>query len=130
MSKYDAVLPAQTAAAADSITVDAVIETSDDLENILVTALLIPPSGFTTVTGQATNNATISVRQLRAGAVIATPAAVTLGVGTNLVAETPLTVPIVAGSTWQAGDVIDVLMHQNGAGIAIGAGVIAEVEFN
>ncbi len=74
MSKYDAVLPAQTAAAADSITVDAVIETSDDLENILVTALLIPPAGFTTVTGQATNNATISVRQLRAGAVIATPA--------------------------------------------------------
>jgi len=130
MSKYIAVLPAQTAGGADSFTVTlGAVEVTDDTEASLVATLLIPPPGFVTVTGVATNNATINIRQLRAGAVIATPAAVTLGVGTNLVAETPLSVPG-AGASFQAGDVLDVLMHQNGAGIAIGSGIVAEVELN
>lgn len=131
MAAYRCTLPAQTAAGGDSTTIcGGAVETTDDTDNTLYRVLLIPPNGFSTVTGVATDNATISVRQLRAGSLVATPASVTLGVGTNLVAEVPLVVPIVAAAAFQQDDVLEVRMHQNGAGIAIGAGVIAEVEIS
>jgi hypothetical protein len=130
VSHYGANLPAQSAAGADAITVLDGVETTDDNESFVAAARLIPPAGFTTVTGVATNNATISVRLLRAGSVLGTLASVQLVVGKNLVAETPLAMTLTAPQTLvpREGDVIDCLMHQNGTGIAIGANVKVEVE--
>ena len=139
MSAYTAVLPAQAAAGADVTTLLGAIQTTVDQETAVERVVLIPPAGFATVTGQATNNATITVRQLRAGAVVASFAALTTAAGTNLVAETPLQL-VLSGLGGQGGsggtrlafvedDVLDVVQHQNGTGQAIGAGIVVEAEF-
>lgn len=130
MSKYAQALPAQTAAGAPSTTVLGTVETTDDQETTLVAVTLTAPAGFTTVTGVATNNVTFNVRQLRAGAPLGTVASLTLAAGTNLVAETPVNVPITAPLAVEAGDVFDVQMVQNGTGLAVGAGVFAQVDVN
>lgn len=124
-------LPAQAAAGADIITMLDTFEVQDS-QGLGVTRIVItPPPGYATVTGVATNNVTFSVRQVRAGAVVATIASLTVGAGVSLVAETPVVVPITAPATplLQADDMLDVLMHQNGTGLAIGAGlfVVANV---
>jgi len=128
-----ATLPAQTAAGADSTTEVGQISTVQGTDNYLARCEFIPPPGFTTVTGQATNNFTGTLRQLRAGAVlVANVATITTALNTNLAAETPLAMTINATQAQQAnfqqGDVLDLLMHQNGTGQAIGAGVVVEVE--
>ncbi len=128
MSKYVQTLPSQAAAGATSTTVIGTAEATDDLSNELSAVVLTPPAGFTTVTGVATNNVTFNVRQLRAGTPLGTVASVTLATGTNLVAETPLEVPITTPFAVEAGDVFDVQMVQNGTGLAVGAGVLAQVE--
>ena len=130
MSHYTQALPAQTAGGALSTTDVATVEATDDTGAVLVAVDLTAPGGFTTVTGVATNNVTFNVRQLRAGASLGTVASVTLAAGTNLVAETPLNVPITNGLAVQRGDVFDVQMQQNGTGLAVGAGVLAQVEIN
>jgi hypothetical protein len=131
VGRYAVTLSAQTAGAGDAIAVcNGAVQTVDDGGGSPsgIRCLLVPPPGFATVTGVVTNNATISFRQVRAGAVIATPASVTLAVGTNLVAETPLVVPLVAPAAFRPDDLVDIVMHQNGTGLAIGAGVVAELE--
>ena len=130
MSHYAAALPAQAAAGATVTTLIGTNETTDDNGDYVVAVGLTPPAGFTTVTGVATNNATFNVRQLRGGSVVATFASVTLNAGTNLTAETPLNVPITAATQIARGDVFDVQQVQNGTGLAVGAGVVAQVEVN
>lgn len=130
MSHYAAALPAQAAAGATVTTLIGTNETTDDNGDNVVAVNLTPPAGFTTVTGVATNNATFNVRQLRGGSVVATFASVTLNAGTNLTAETPLNVPITAATQIARGDVFDVQQVQNGTGLAVGAGVVAQVEVN
>ena len=128
MSAYAETLPAQAAAGATSTTVIGTTEATDDTSNVLSGVTLTPPAGFTTVTGVATNNVTFNVRQLRSGAVLGTVASVTLNAGTNLVAETPLTVPVTNPVAVESGDVFDVQMVQNGTGLAVGAGVAVQVD--
>lgn len=130
MSHYAAALPAQAAAGATVTTLIGTNETTDDNGVYVVAVDLTPPAGFTTVTGVATNNATFNVRQLRGGSVVATFASVTLNAGTNLTAETSLNVPITAATQIARGDVFDVQQVQNGTGLAVGAGVVAQVEVN
>jgi len=61
---------------------------------------------------------------------VATFAGLTLNAGTNLVAETPLSVPVTAPPNLQTNDVIDAVLHQNGTGLAVGAGVIVTIGIN
>lgn len=128
MSHYVQPLPAQTAGGATSTTYLGTVETTNDQGTELVAVTLTPPAGFATVTGVATHNVTFNVRHLRAGSSLGTVATVTLAVGTNLVAETPLNVPVTAPKAVRRGDVFDVQMVQNGDGLAVGAGVFAQVE--
>ena len=131
MPVYDSLaLPAQAAAGADATTLVATVEAADASGWGVTRMEITPPSGYTTVTGQATNNVTFSVRQVRAGAVQATIGSLTLAAGTNLVAETPVNVPVSTQVTLQQDDVLDVLMHQNGTGLAVGAGLIVTVDVN
>jgi hypothetical protein len=128
-ASYQATLPAQTAGGGDSTTLIATIEGAEDTNGQIVGLVLTPPAGYSTVTGVATNNVTFTFRQLRAGVLVQTVGAVTLAVGNNLVAETPLSVPItVPGVVIQPNDVVDVVMHQNGTGLAVAIGVQAEVQ--
>lgn len=117
---------AQAAAAADVITVAGAVSEVGGTDGQVVRASVTAPPG-STVNGQATNNATISVRQLRAGAVIATVATLTLGAGTNLLPEQP-TPMTVTPAVLQRGDVLDVLLHQNGTGLALPAGLVIDIE--
>lgn len=121
---------AQSAAGADINVLLGVVEPQDGQGNGVDRVVVTPPSGFATVTGIATNNATINVRQLRAGSSVGTFASLTLNVGTNLVAETPVAVPVTASPTLLAGDVLDAVLHQNGTGLAVGAGLIVQVTVN
>ena len=122
-------LPAQAAAGAAVATLLGVATDIAGTGNAVQRVTLVPPSGYTTVTGVATNNVTFALRQWRAGALIATVGTVTLTAGNNLVANTPLALTVTAGSL-TAGDVLDVLMTQNGTGLAVGAGVLAVAESN
>lgn len=125
MAALTAALPAQTAGGADTTTQLGVVEGAEDLNGQVVALKLSSPS---TVTGAATNNVTISFRQVRGGSVQATLGSVTLASGTNLTAETPLNVSVSTSTGIADGDVIDVLCHQNGTGLALPAGVVAEAE--
>lgn len=117
---------AQAAGAADVITVAGVVSevggSDGQAQRVSVTA----PAG-STVNGQATNNATISVRQLRAGVVVATLATLTLGVGASILPEQPTALAVTPAGL-QRGDVIDVLYHQNGSGLALPAGLVVDIE--
>ncbi|BAS17626.1 hypothetical protein AHiyo8_59290 [Arthrobacter sp. Hiyo8] len=130
MSRYTQALPAQTAAGATSTTYVGTAETTNGDVTNRVTVTLTPPAGFSTVTGVATNNVTFNVRQLRAGSSLGTIASLQLAVGANLVAETPITVPVTAPLAVQGNDVFDVQMVQNGTGLAVGAGVFVQVQVN
>ena len=123
-------LPAQSAAGGDATTWIGTHEPTDAGGNGVTAVVITPPPGYTTVTGVNTNNVTFNVRQVRAGTSQGTFATITLNSGTNLVAETPLVVPITAPPTLQFGDVFDVVMHQNGTGLAVGAGLFVTVDVN
>jgi cytochrome bd-type quinol oxidase subunit 2 len=62
---------------------------------------------------------TLNVRQLRAGAVVATVATILLATGTTYAAEVPVVVPITGTPVLVAGDVLDVQYVQTGAGLAL-----------
>lgn len=123
-------LPAQAAAGADANVIVGTTELTDGAGIGVSRVVVTPPAGYATVTGVATNNATINVRQLRAGAVLSTFASVTLNVGTNLVAEVPVNIPITTQVTVNPDDVIDAVLHQNGTGVAVGAGLIVTVDIS
>ena len=123
-------LPAQTAGGGTSTTYVGTFETADASGLGVTRVVITPPAGYSTVTGVATNNATFNVRQLRAGSAVTTFASLTLNSGTNLVAETPVSVPITGQPSLQADDEFDVQMVQNGTGLAVGAGLFVSVEVN
>ncbi|GAC1373737.1 MAG: hypothetical protein NVSMB4_00630 [Acidimicrobiales bacterium] len=124
-------LPAQALAGADAITLLGAFEVSDASGVGVTRVEIVPPAAYPTVTGTAApNNATISVRQMRANVLVATVASVTLAVGTNLVAETPVNVPVVGTPVLLADDVLDVLLHQNGTGLAINVGLEVVVDIS
>jgi ABC-type tungstate transport system permease subunit len=128
MSVAHVTLPAQTAGGATSSTLVHVAEATNDNGQNFVGAHLVSPS---LVTGVNTNTATINVRQLRAGVAVQTIASLPLVAGTNLAALTSVAIPA-AGATpaFQFGDVIDVQLVQSGAGLALPAGIRAQVEIN
>jgi len=131
MADYEIALPAQALAGADVATVIGSFEAQDGSGSGVTRVEVIPPAGYATVTGTAApNNAQINFRQLRSGAVVATFASLVLAAGTNLVAETPVNVPITSPVNLSADDVMDVVLHQNGTGLAVGAGLTAEVVTN
>ena len=127
MTMYSATLPALAANATPATVTVGVAEpaafTGDTVTSITLTA----PAGATTITGVATNNPTIAVRQVRNGTVVSTFATLTIGAGTNLVAETPVTIPVTSQPGLVAGDVIDVYMTQNGTGLALTAGLLLAI---
>lgn len=124
MSAYKVTLPAQAAAAADVVTVLEAVAGQQELTEVVV----IAPPGVT-VTGVATNNATIIVRQ--GGTEFAS---LQLGAGVVLAPETAVRIPVTATSTrgnrfaLAPDAVIDVVLHQNGTGLAVPAGLTVEVE--
>jgi hypothetical protein len=128
MPLYSGTLPAQTAGGGTSTTVIGTHEVQDGSGVGVSRIEITPPAGYSTVTGVATNNATFNVRQLRAGVSQATIGTVTLNSGTNLVAEVPTVLTLSGTPQLQQDDVLDVQMVQNGTGIAIGAGLILEVD--
>ena len=128
-----AALPAQALAAADVTTVIGQYEPGDGQGSGLSRIEIVPPAGYATVTGTAApNNAQLTFRQLRAGAVVnANIGQLVLAVGTNLVAETPVNVPITTPTvSFSVDDLIDCVMHQNGTGLAIGAGLLVVASAN
>ncbi|MGY0502177.1 hypothetical protein ACWZHB_27125 [Nocardia sp. FBN12] len=124
---YSATLPAQAAGGADTTTLAGVYSSAFYSGDTVTDVQLVAPPGYATIVGAATDNATISVRQLRNGVVLQIFASLTLIAGTNLAAEIPVTVPLTSQPVLRAGDVLDVRMHQNGTGSAIPAGLHASV---
>lgn len=127
MSTLQASLPAQTAGGGDSTTILGVV-TAHDGQGLGASALYL--TSPTAVTGAATNNYTASFRQVRAGSVVQTIGSVTFASGTNLAVEVPLSVAISTPTAFQVGDVVDVLLHQNGTGLASPVGIVASCAVN
>ena len=85
----------------------------------------------TAVTGVATQNFTVNVRDMRAGAAQSTLATVTFALNTNLAVEVPFAATgggTTTAVTVNAGDLIDVQLVQNGTGLAVPVGIVASVE--
>lgn len=90
----------------------------------LVTTITSGSTVTYTDTGTATTAGTVPAVNLT-GAL----ASLVLGAGVNLAAETPVSVPVVAQTpTVSADDVLDVVLRQNGTGLAIGAGLFVVVD--
>lgn len=123
-------LPAQTANGSTSVTMLGVYQLAHYETDTVQEVTLTPPPGYSTITGVATNNVTFNFRQLRADTLVQIFASVTLAVGNNLVAETPLSVPVSVQPMFEANDVVDVQMVQNGTGLAVVTGVVAAVAVN
>lgn len=121
MAALSAILPAQAAAGAD-IAVPLGVFIRDDGSGYGVTGVNVTAN--VAVTGAATNNYALTVRQMRAGVLVQNIATVTFASGTNLAVETPSPLTVTATSL-QKGDLVDVLMHQNGTGIAVAVGTVA-----
>ncbi|MFC3963509.1 hypothetical protein [Nocardia jiangsuensis] len=120
-------LPAQAAGAAAVTTLAGVYSPSFYSGDTVTDVQVLAPYGFPSVAGQATDNVTISVRLLRDGVPVQTFAALTVGTGITVTAATPVPVPIIAQPTLLPSDVLDVRLQQNGAGQAIGPGLIVSV---
>ncbi|GAB2676663.1 hypothetical protein [Nocardia goodfellowii] len=120
---YSATLPAQAAGGSITTTLAGVYSPAFYSGDTVTDVQLVAPPGYPTLTGTATDNATITVRQLRNGVVQRTFASLTLAAGTNLAAEIPVTVPLTSQPVLRAGDVLDVQVSQNGTGRAIASGL-------
>lgn len=120
----DATLPAQAAAGADVVISAGEIPVAGGANTYLRNIRITSPS---LVTGVVTNNAAISVRRYRAGVLQETAGTITLGVGTNLPASTAVDLPV-ATPYVLPGDTFDVLMHQNGTGLALPVGIAVNIE--
>ncbi len=130
--KFTATLPAQTAGGATSTTVVGEF-TPDDATGRGVTRVSI--TSPSTVTGAATNNFTVNVRQLRAGSSVGTVATFTAASGSNLAAEVPSVLLNTnatpgTGVALLDGDVLDVQLVQNGTGLEVPAGIVVTVSVN
>ncbi|WP_157186646.1 hypothetical protein [Nocardia jiangxiensis] len=129
---YTVTLPAQSAAGATAVTVVGEFSPEDGNGRGVTRVSLVSP---TAVTGAATNNFSVNVRQLRAGSVVATFATFTAGSGSNLAVETPKVLLDCnatpgAGVALNDGDVLDVQLVQNGTGLAVPAGIVVTITIN
>jgi hypothetical protein len=122
-----AVLPAQSAAGATSVTIVGAVPSSYDQPNYSVGKLSVTSPSL--VTGQATNFATINVRQMRAGASVGTIGTLALSAASvTLPAEVETNIPVTGSPVLLDGDVLDVQLVQTGTGLALPAGIVAKVE--
>ena len=124
---YSTTLPAQAAGAPDVIALVGAYSPAFHSGDTVTDIEIVAPVGYSTVTGAATNNVTFTIRQLRAGAVVATFGSLTTSTGISLSPEAPVQVPVTAQPILMAGDVIDVQMHQNGNGRAVSAGLLLSI---
>ncbi|WP_306363376.1 hypothetical protein [Nocardia sp. CC227C] len=124
---FTATLPAQDAGGADVVALAGVYASAFYSGDTVTDVELVAPPGFSVVTGDPNDNITINVRQLRNGVPIQSFASLTVGEGTVLAPETPVSLPITAQPILRAGDVIDVQMQQNGQGKAVGMGLNVSV---
>lgn len=124
---YTVTLPAQAAAGADAVVVAGVYSQAFYSGDTVTDIQLVAPAGYPTVNGAATNNVTVRVRQLQGGVAVATLGTLTLGTGTTLSAEQSLTIPVGTQPILQPGDVLDVVLHQNGSGQALAAGLMVSI---
>ncbi|WP_330185033.1 hypothetical protein OHB26_16460 [Nocardia sp. NBC_01503] len=120
-------LPAQAAAGADEVAVAGVYSQAFYSGDTVTDLQIVAPAGYPTVNGAATNNVTFTVRQIQGGVPIANLGTLTLGAGETLSSECALSIPVGAQPILQPGDLLDVLMHQNGAGQTITAGLMVSI---
>lgn len=131
--KFIAALPAQSAGGATSTTILGEFTPEDGTGRGVTRVSLTSP---TAVTGAATNNFTVNVRQLRAGSVVGSAIATfTAASGNNLAVENPtvlLNTNATPGSgvALNDGDVLDVQLVQNGTGLAVPAGIVVTITIN
>lgn len=126
-NELEAVLPAQAAGGATSVTILAPVPSQESTGAFRVSACSLTSPSL--VTGQATNYATVNFRQMRAGSVVATIATLALSASTvTLPAEGESSVPVSGAPSLLPGDVIDVQLVQTGTGLALPAGIVAKVE--
>lgn len=123
-----AVLPAQAAAGADSTTTLGVVpgaESSGGFQAMRA-SIFLPAGGA--IAFNAANFVTITFGYVRGGAARVVFATYTSN-AVNVAAEVETAAVInQANNALLPGDVVDVLMHQNGTGVAVPAGARAEVE--
>lgn len=124
---FTATLPAQAAGAADVTALAGVYSPSFYSGDTVTDVQLVAPHGFSPITGHATDNVTITVRHLRNGTLVQTFASLTVGTGTTLAATIPVPIPITFQPTLLPSDVLDVQVHQNGAGRTIDPGLTVSV---
>ncbi len=128
----EAVLPAVAASGPSATTLLGAVPSAEAEGAVVLSKLSLTSPSL--VTGAATNFATITFRQLRAGVSVATLGALALSASTvTLPAETEVSVPITNATpqfsvTLTPGDIIDVVISQAASGLAIPAGVVAKVE--
>ena len=127
MEVLEGLLPAQAAAGATTTTMIGDLPSAEATPSYTIGKLSLTSPSL--VTGQATNFATITFRQMRAGASVQTLGSYVLNVGTvTLPAETETNVPVTGTLAVLAGDTIDVQCVQTGTGLALPAGILAKAE--
>ncbi|MBF6449028.1 MULTISPECIES: hypothetical protein [Nocardia] len=124
---YSTTLPAQAAGASDVTALAGAYSPAFYSGDTVTDIEIVAPTGYPTIVGSAADNVTITLRQLRAGAVVTTFGSLTTAAGITLSPETPVSIPITTQPILLAGDVIDARVHQNGAGQAIAAGLLVSV---
>jgi hypothetical protein len=129
---FKALLPAQAAAGATAVTTIGIVSTTTGTDNVLSRVVLTPPNGYSTSTHHATNNVTFNINRVRAAA--STPVAVLTTTTVDLVAETPVAVPLTGTaaqlSSLQQDDMFECQMVQNASGVTVGANILCEVELS
>lgn len=118
---FTATLPAQAAGAADVTALAGAYAPAFYSGDTVTDIELVAPPMFSTMIGDSTNNVTITVRQLRGGVPVEAFGELSLVQGITLAPTVPVSIPVTSQPTLRKGDVLDVLMHQNGAGQAVGA---------
>jgi hypothetical protein len=123
-----AVLPTQAANGATIVTIVGEVPASYAQTEFQVQRITL--TSPTVVTGVATNNFTVNVRQVHAGVAGTTLATATFASGTNLAVEVPfvMSTNTATQSLINAGDVIDVQLVQAGTGLLVPVGIVAAVE--
>ncbi|WP_405164699.1 hypothetical protein OG203_06165 [Nocardia sp. NBC_01499] len=124
---YTVTLPAQAAAGPDAVVVAGVYSQAFYSGDTVTDLQIVAPAAYPATTGTAAGNVTISVRQRQNGVVVATLGTLTLGAGTTLSAETAVPIPVGAQPILQPGDILDVVLHQNGTGQDLTAGLMVSI---
>ncbi|MFE3754540.1 hypothetical protein ACFXO9_09560 [Nocardia tengchongensis] len=124
---YTATLPAQAAAGQDTVVVAGVYSQAFYSGDTVTDIQLVTPAAYPATAGTATNNVTLTVRQMRSGTMVANLGTRTLDAGTPLSSEMAVPIPVAPQPILQPGDILDVLMHQNGTGLALNAGLMVSI---